>query len=147
LQARHPGPLRIAEGGKPATGSISRAVSQSLNFRQAEATSVPITLILLLVVFGALMAAGIPVLLAVSAVMAALGLVTISSHWLPVGNRDLRGRADRRGWAVGVGLLTVLPAPREREGTRRGRRPFPEGAGGSPPAPPAARSLVSGGGP
>ena len=61
VQARHPG-LLVAETGD---ASIGRAIDNSLDFRQAEATSIPITLILLLVVFGALVAAGIPVLLAV----------------------------------------------------------------------------------
>ncbi|HJY60027.1 MAG TPA: MMPL family transporter, partial [Streptosporangiaceae bacterium] len=55
VQARHPD-LLVAETGD---ASMTRAVDNSLDFRQAEATSVPITLILLLVVFGALVAAGI----------------------------------------------------------------------------------------
>ena len=119
VQARHPG-LRIAETGD---GSISRAIGQSLNFRQAEATSVPITLILLLVVFGALMAAGIPVLLAVSAVMAALALVTISSHWLPVGTATSEVVLIV-GMAVGVDY-SLFYLRREREERARGAS-FPE---------------------
>jgi uncharacterized membrane protein YdfJ with MMPL/SSD domain len=63
VQARHPD-LLVAETGD---ASITRAIDNSLDFRQAEATSVPITLILLLVVFGALVAAGIPLLLALAA--------------------------------------------------------------------------------
>ena len=119
VQARHPG-LRIAETGD---ASISRAIGQSLNFRQAEATSVPITLILLLVVFGALMAAGIPVLLAVSAVMAALALVTISSHWLPVGTATSEVVLIV-GMAVGVDY-SLFYLRREREERARGAS-FPE---------------------
>ena len=119
VQARHPG-LRIAETGD---GSISRAIGQSLNFRQAEATSVPITLILLLVVFGALMAAGIPVLLAVSAVIAALALVTISSHWLPVGTATSEVVLIV-GMAVGVDY-SLFYLRREREERARGAS-FPE---------------------
>ena len=42
-----------------ATGSIT-----SQDFRKAEVTSVPVSLVLLLIVFGALIAAGIPLLLA-----------------------------------------------------------------------------------
>ena len=84
VQARYPG-LRIAEGGD---ASYARAISTVLDrgFRRAEATSVPITLILLLVVFGALIAAGIPLLLAVTSVVTALSLLTVVSHWLPVGS-------------------------------------------------------------
>ena len=63
-QARFPA-LRVAESGD---ASIDNAVSSALgsDFRKAEGTSIPITLILLLVVFGSLIAAGIPVLLAIT---------------------------------------------------------------------------------
>ena len=40
---------------------------------RAEMTSLPLTLIILLVAFGSLVAAGLPVLLAFSAVLAAIG--------------------------------------------------------------------------
>ena len=83
----------------------------------------PITLILLLVVFGALMAAGIPVLLAVSAVMAALALVTISSHWLPVGTATSEVVLIV-GMAVGVDY-SLFYLRREREERARGAS-FPE---------------------
>ena len=119
VQARQPG-LLIAETGD---GSIGRAIDNSLNFRQAEATSVPITLILLLMVFGALVAAGIPVLLAISAVMAALALVTISSHWLPVGSSTAEVVLIV-GMAVGVDY-SLFYLRREREERARGAS-FPE---------------------
>jgi RND superfamily putative drug exporter len=68
-QASHQG-LLIGERGDASTG---RAVGSVLGsgFRRAEATSVPITLLLLLV-FGALIAAGIPLLLAVTSVVVAV---------------------------------------------------------------------------
>ncbi|HEY6499970.1 MAG TPA: MMPL family transporter [Streptosporangiaceae bacterium] len=115
VQAQHPG-LTIKESGD---GSVAKAVNDSLNFRQAEATSVPITLILLLVVFGALVAAGIPVLLAVSAVMAALALVTIGSHWLPVTSATSEVVLIV-GMAVGVDY-SLFYLRREREERARGR--------------------------
>jgi putative drug exporter of the RND superfamily len=83
VQARYPG-LRIAEGGDASYGAAINSVLGS-GFRRAEATSVPITLLLLLVVFGALIAAGIPLLLAATSVMTALSLLTVVSRWLPVG--------------------------------------------------------------
>jgi putative drug exporter of the RND superfamily len=119
VQARHPD-LLVAETGD---ASITRAIDNSLDFRQAEATSVPITLILLVVVFGALVAAGIPILLAVSAVIAALALVTISSHWLPVGNSTAEVVLIV-GMAVGVDY-SLFYLRREREERARGRS-FPE---------------------
>jgi putative drug exporter of the RND superfamily len=115
VQASHPD-LRIAETGD---ASITRAIDNSLDFRQAEATSVPITLILLLVVFGALVAAGIPVLLAVSAVMAALSLVTISGRWLPIGNSTAEVVLIV-GMAVGVDY-SLFYLRREREERAKGR--------------------------
>ena len=115
VQARHPD-LLVAETGD---ASVLRAIDNSLDFRQAEATSIPITLILLLVVFGALVAAGIPVLLAVSAVMAALSLVTISSHWLPVGGSTAEVVLIV-GMAVGVDY-SLFYLRREREERARGR--------------------------
>ena len=119
VQARHPD-LLIAETGD---ASILRAVDNSLDFRQAEATSIPVTLVLLLVVFGALVAAGIPILLAVSAVTAALSLVTISSHWLPVGDSTAEVVLIV-GMAVGVDY-SLFYLRREREERARGRA-FPE---------------------
>jgi putative drug exporter of the RND superfamily len=119
VQARHPD-LLIAETGD---ASIGRAIDNSLDFRQAEATSVPITLILLLVVFGALVAAGIPLLLAASAVMAALAVVTISSHWLPAGNSTAEVVLIV-GMAVGVDY-SLFYLRREREERARGRS-FPD---------------------
>jgi len=119
VQARHPD-LLVAETGD---ASIARAIDNSLDFQKAEATSVPITLILLLVVFGALVAAGIPILLAVSAVIAALSLVTISSHWLPVGNSTAEVVLIV-GMAVGVDY-SLFYVRREREERAKGRS-FPE---------------------
>ncbi len=49
------------------------------DFARAEQLSIPLTLIVLLLAFGALVAAGIPVLLAFSAVLAAVGLNALSA--------------------------------------------------------------------
>ena len=115
VQARHPD-LLVAETGD---ASMTRAIDSSLDFRQAEATSVPVTLILLVLVFGALVAAGIPILLAISAVVAALAVVTISSHWLPVGNSTAEVVLIV-GMAVGVDY-SLFYLRREREERARGR--------------------------
>ena len=69
VQARFAG-LRVAEAGDASIGAAANS-SVSRDFHRAEITSVPITLALLLVVFGALIAAGIPLLLAGTAVIAA----------------------------------------------------------------------------
>src|SRR6516225_8563444 len=119
VQARHPD-LRIAETGD---ASILQAIDSSLNFGKAEATSVPITLILLLLVFGALVAAGIPVLLAVSALTAALGVLMTVSHWLPV-NGSTFEVVVVIGMAVGVDY-SLFYLRREREERAAGKS-FPD---------------------
>jgi putative drug exporter of the RND superfamily len=82
IQAKHPG-LTVEEAGDAsldrATGSIT-----SQDFRKAEVTSIPVSLVLLLVVFGALIAAGIPLLLAGTAVISAISLLAIPSRWLRI---------------------------------------------------------------
>ena len=82
VQAHHPG-LKIEEAGG---ASVDRAIGSitSQDFKKAEVTSIPVSLVLLLVVFGALIAAGIPLLLAGTAVISAISLLAIPGHWLPV---------------------------------------------------------------
>src|SRR6516165_5994310 len=111
VQASHPG-LIVTEAGDASTDRAANAL-MSGDFRRAEITSVPITLLLLLVVFGALIAAGIPVLLAGTAVMAAVSLLAIPSRWHPIG----QGTSEVVliiGMAVGVDY-TLFYLRRERE--------------------------------
>jgi putative drug exporter of the RND superfamily len=115
-QARHPD-LLIAEAGD---ASGDRAINGlvSSDFRKAEETSVPITLILLVVVFGALIAAGIPLLLAATSVIIALSLLAIPGHWLPVG-QSTSEVVLLIGMAVGVDY-SLFYLRREREERSRG---------------------------
>ena len=110
--------LRIAESGD---ASITQAINASLNFGKAEATSIPITLILLLLVFGALVAAGIPVLLALTALTAAIGVLTVASHWLPIASSTFEVVVIV-GMAVGVDY-SLFYLRREREERAAGRSP------------------------
>jgi RND superfamily putative drug exporter len=119
VQARHPD-LRVAETGD---ASVQQAVNSSLNFGKAEVTSVPITLLLMLAVFGSLVAAGIPVLLALTALTAAIGVVTMVSHVLPVGGSTFEVVVVV-GMAVGVDY-SLFYLRREREERAKGRS-FPE---------------------
>ncbi len=84
ISARYPG-LRIAETGDASQDRIISALL-SRDFRKAESTSLPITLILLVAVFGALIAAGIPLLLAGTAVISAISLTSVIGQWLPTGS-------------------------------------------------------------
>jgi putative drug exporter of the RND superfamily len=115
VQARYPS-LRIAESGD---ASIGEAVNNALNFSKAEETSIPITLILLLIVFGALVAAGIPILLALTALTAAIGVLTLVSHVLPVVSASYEVLVII-GMAVGIDY-SLFYLRREREERARGR--------------------------
>jgi RND superfamily putative drug exporter len=82
VQRAHPG-LFVGEFGD---GSANRAVNERIqkDFQRAEITSVPVTLLILLLAFGALVAAGIPLLLGITAVAGALGVTALVSHVMPV---------------------------------------------------------------
>ncbi len=68
--------------------SVNKAIMDSVthDFHKAEVTSIPVTLVILLIAFGSLVAAGIPLLLGLTAVIAALGLLGPISQVIPVGD-------------------------------------------------------------
>ena len=76
--AAHP-QIQIAETGD---ASINKAVNDTLfrDLHRAELLSFPITLLVLLIAFGAVVAALLPLGLAVMAILAATGLVAFTSH-------------------------------------------------------------------
>ena len=69
-------------GDASAEQAVATAYEEDLG--KAGALSLPITLIVLVLTFGSLVAAGIPLLLALTAVFATFGLVALSSVVLPV---------------------------------------------------------------
>src|SRR4051794_10843474 len=81
-QRQHPD-LRIEQFGG---ASADKALGDSLDddFKRAEFLSLPITLIILIVAFGALVAAGVPLLLAITAGGGTLGLVGPISQLIPM---------------------------------------------------------------
>jgi putative drug exporter of the RND superfamily len=116
VQARHPD-LRVQEAGDL---SIDRAATAMIShdFRKAEETSVPVSLVLLVLVFGALIAAGIPLILAATAVISAISLLAIPSQWLPVG-QSTSETVLILGMAVGIDY-SLFYLRREREERVRG---------------------------
>jgi uncharacterized membrane protein YdfJ with MMPL/SSD domain len=82
VQADHPD-LRVEQIG---SASGEKAFEESLgeDFEKAETLSLPLTLLILLVAFGALVAAGLPLLLGMTAVGATLGLLGPISQLTPV---------------------------------------------------------------
>ena len=87
----------------------------SNDLQRAERLSVPVTLLVLLIAFGALVAAIVPVLLAVTAVVAAFGLLGPISHLFPLDN-SVQTVVLLIGMAVGVdyALFYVIRSREER---------------------------------
>jgi uncharacterized membrane protein YdfJ with MMPL/SSD domain len=84
------------------------------DFASAERLTIPITLIILLVAFGALVAAGLPVVLAFSAVLAALGLYALFTHVTSGDYQTTSSVVLLIGMAVGVDY-SLFYLRRERE--------------------------------
>src|SRR5204862_6677843 len=78
LQRAHPG-FTIAEFGQ---ASATKEYNDTLgkDFANAERLTLPVTFAVLLLAFGAFVAAGMPVVLAFSAVLASIGLSALASH-------------------------------------------------------------------
>jgi uncharacterized membrane protein YdfJ with MMPL/SSD domain len=101
--------------------STEKAIEKDFfnDLKKAGLLSVPLTLLILLVAFGTLVAAGIPLLLGLSAALATLGLVAIISKALPMS--DAVGAIILLlGLAVGVDY-TMFYLKREREERAAGR--------------------------
>jgi uncharacterized membrane protein YdfJ with MMPL/SSD domain len=118
-QSAHP-QFSIEQAGD---ASAQKAIDKSYedDFQQAETLSLPITLIILVLAFGALVAAGIPLLLALSAVAGTIGIVGVFSHVVPV-DPAISSVILLIGLAVGVDY-SMFYLRREREERRRGRSP------------------------
>jgi RND superfamily putative drug exporter len=117
LQRYAPAGFRIAEFGD---ASGSRAAGKAVNegLSSAEKLSLPVTFAILLFAFGAFVAAGIPVLLAFSAVLAAGGLSAVLSH-VAHQSQATSSVMLLMGMAVGVDY-SLFYLRREREERRRG---------------------------
>jgi putative drug exporter of the RND superfamily len=111
VQAEHPS-LLVTEAGDASEDRVANA-QIGHDFHKAELTSVPVTLVLLLLTFGALIAAGIPLLLAATAVVTAISLLAIPGQWLPVGSSTAEVIL-LIGMAVGVDY-SLFYLRRERE--------------------------------
>ena len=109
--------LRVEEVGG---ASLDKALSATLgeDFQKAELISIPVTLAIMLFVFGALIAAGVPVLLAMSAVGTALGLSALVSHLIPATD-NTSSMILLIGMAVGVDY-SLFYVRREREERAKG---------------------------
>jgi uncharacterized membrane protein YdfJ with MMPL/SSD domain len=116
-QAANPD-FTVAESGD---ASINKKLNESISadFRQALLTSLPITLLILLIAFGALVAAGVPILLALTAVIGTIGLMGPISHLNAV-DTSVNEVILLIGLAVGVDY-SMFYLRREREERESGR--------------------------
>ncbi|MEV0220225.1 MMPL family transporter [Streptomyces sp. NPDC050704] len=111
VEKANPG-LLLEETGSP---SISKGVDKQRgeDLALSEAITLPVTLITLLIVFGSVTMAGVPLLLALSSIAAAVGLSMVVSHLSPdtgIGTNIIL----MIGLAVGVDY-TLFYLKRERE--------------------------------
>ncbi len=116
-QRRHPD-LAVEEIGD---ASANKAVNEVFtdDLAQAGELSLPVTLILLLITFGTLVAASVPLWIGLSAVAATLGLVNLPSQIVPIDN-NLPAVILLIGLAVGVDY-SLFYLKREREERAAGR--------------------------
>jgi uncharacterized membrane protein YdfJ with MMPL/SSD domain len=117
VQKRHP-ELAVEEIGD---ASANKAINEVFgdDLAQAGELSLPVTLILLLITFGTLVAASVPLWIGLSAVAATLGLVNLPSQILPI-DSNLPAVILLIGLAVGVDY-SLFYLKREREERVAGR--------------------------
>ncbi|MBI5104853.1 MAG: MMPL family transporter, partial [Solirubrobacterales bacterium] len=116
-RAGHPA-LQIEQIGGASTNKAVQAVIGD-DLQKAGALSLPVTMIILLLTFGTLVAAGLPLLIGITSVIAALGVVAIPSGWLPI-DGNLAAVILLIGLAVGVDY-SLFYLRREREERAAGR--------------------------
>ncbi|MDX6513382.1 MAG: heme transporter [Gaiellaceae bacterium] len=114
---RHPG-IYVGEAGAISSG---KALDKMFNdqLKLAGERSIPITILILLLVFGALVAVGVPLLLALSGVAATIGLVSLPSQIVPM-DPNVSAVVLLIGLAVGVDY-SLFYLKREREERAAGR--------------------------
>lgn len=110
--------LRVEEIG---TASMMKTFDDAFgdDFQKAEISAVPVALGILLIAFGALVAALLPVALAITAIMATMGLMGVVSHVMPMSD-TANSVMLLVGLAVGVDYC-LFYLRREREEREAGR--------------------------
>jgi uncharacterized membrane protein YdfJ with MMPL/SSD domain len=125
-RAAHPNLVVGGFGETTADEEIGASVGEDLE--RAGLLSLPVTIVVLIVAFGTLVAAGIPLLLALSAVIATMGLLALPSQIWPV-DESVGAVVLLIGLAVGVDYsLFYLKREREERAAGRGERAALEAA-------------------
>jgi RND superfamily putative drug exporter len=117
MRAAHPEVAIYEVGDASAESWFDQVIGK--DFKRAEWTAVPLALGILLVAFGAIVAALVPVVLAVTAFIAALGLLGLFSHAVPIDDATASVML-LMGLAVGVDYA-LFYLRREREERAAGR--------------------------
>ena len=117
-QARHPSMIVEEFGQASADYQVGRRFDRDMG--RVELISLPLTVAILVIAFGALVAAGLPVILAFSAVLAATGLNSLISHLVPTDAQTLSAIILMIGMAVGIDY-SLFYLRREREERHKGR--------------------------
>jgi uncharacterized membrane protein YdfJ with MMPL/SSD domain len=117
VQDAHP-QLRVEQFGSVSTNKELQDTFQS-DLGKAELLSFPLTLLILIIAFGSLVAALVPLLLGVTTVVATLGLVALPSHLSPI-DSNLQSVILLIGLAVSVDY-SLFYLRREREERAAGR--------------------------
>ncbi len=118
VQSAHPSMIVEEFGQASADYQVGQRFERDM--RRAELTSLPLTVAILILAFGALVAAGLPVILAFSAVLAATGLNSLVSHLVPTDQQTLSAIILMIGMAVGIDY-SLFYLRREREERHAGR--------------------------
>lgn len=118
VQESHPD-LDIAQTGSEAI-SVELNETMGAKLAQVERFALPVTLLILFLVFGSLLLAGVPLLLAITSIIASLGIYALSSYFFPNAGGAVASVLTMIGMAVGVDYsLFYLKRIRE-ERTRTG---------------------------
>src|SRR4051794_8115410 len=116
--------------GEAGAVSSDKALSEAFGKQLAQAgeRSIPLTLLVLLLVFGALVAATVPIIVALTGVMATIGLLAIPSQWFPM-DQNVAAVVLLIGLAVGVDYsLFYIKREREERAAGKGHRAALEAA-------------------
>jgi RND superfamily putative drug exporter len=137
VEARHPG-FFVQSVGTSTEKKIDAEIQGGL--AKAGLVSIPLTIIILLAVLGSLVAASVPLLLGISAVIASTGLIALTSQIVPA-SEDIMEVVLLIGLAVGVDY-SLFYIRREREERAAGRS---EGAALAAAAATSGRAVLTAG--
>jgi uncharacterized membrane protein YdfJ with MMPL/SSD domain len=137
VEARHPG-FTVESLGLSTDKAIDAEIQGGL--AKAGLISIPLTIIILMVVLGALVAASIPLLLGITSVVASVGLIAVSSQFVAA-SENIMEVVLLVGLAVGVDYA-LFYIRREREERAAGRS---EGAALAAAAATSGRAILTAG--